>query len=305
MIAEVSLPTREKLQRQVRLRVLLYRIAFYTGLRRVELKSLQVHHISLNGAAPSINLPGEFTKNKRQASLPLRPELAADLNDWIRAEGLSASDKVFPVGKDLVKHLKRDLRAAGIPIFDSQGRVFDFHAFRKCTATYMNRQGVPITPPKEMLRHSTVELTAGVYNDGDCTTFAGPSRSFRLSDPWQVGGVAAIVRCPISDERSAGRVPRLELLNLGGIDAEDVPELDSLQLVGRDQAIDGSGMDVQKVGGFILGQELLGHRTCLAIVRRIGLLQKLDESGSSQLTTLYFEKSSLPTSVTVWQQILG
>jgi len=65
------------------------------------------------------------------------------------------------------------LRAAGIPVTDDQGRIFDFHAFRKCTGTYLNKLGVPITTAKEILRHSTVELTAGVYNDGDLHDLRG------------------------------------------------------------------------------------------------------------------------------------
>ena len=173
LVAKVGPATRDKLERQGKLRVLLYRMAFYTGLRRNELRSMQVCHLLLKRADPKAALPGSITKNKQAANLPLRPDLASDLREWIESEGLAASDKVFPVGRDVAKHLKRDMRAAGIPVVDDRGRIFDFHALRKCTATYLNKSGVPITTAKEMLRHSTVELTAGVYNDGDLHDLRG------------------------------------------------------------------------------------------------------------------------------------
>lgn len=173
LTANVRPDVRAKMDRQGRMRVLLYRAAFYTGLRRGELKALRVNHMSLDGNGPFLRLPGAFTKNKQQATLPLLPDFAVELRDWIRDEGISPGGVVFPVGPDVAKHLKRDLRAAGIPVIDDQGRIFDFHALRKCTGTYLNKLGVPITTAKEMLRHSTVELTAGVYNDGDLHDLRG------------------------------------------------------------------------------------------------------------------------------------
>ena len=99
------------------------------------MKALRVNHLTMDGPAPCLKLPGAFTKNKQQATLPLRPDFAGELRDWILDERLSPGDVVLPVGRDVAKHLKRDLRAAGIPVTDDQGRIFDFHAFRKCTGT--------------------------------------------------------------------------------------------------------------------------------------------------------------------------
>lgn len=165
--AKVRPAVRERLERQGRLRVLLYKAAFYTGLRRGELRALKVHHLRLMGDEPSLTLPGNMTKNKEDADIPLRRDFASELLAWIEGEGMRGTDTVFPVGRDVAKHLKRDMRAAGIPIVDERGRVFDFHAFRKCTGTYLNKLGVPITTAQLLMRHSTVDLTANVYNDGE------------------------------------------------------------------------------------------------------------------------------------------
>jgi integrase len=172
-VAEVRPEVQARLEMEGRQRVLLYKAAFYTGLRRGELKALRVYHLSLDGDHPRLVLPGQLTKNKQAAHLPLRADFATELRDWIRVARRSREDLVFQVGRDVAKHLKRDLKAAGIPIVDEKGRVFDFHALRKCTATYMNKAGVPLTTAKECMRHSTVELTAGVYNDGELHDLRG------------------------------------------------------------------------------------------------------------------------------------
>jgi integrase len=166
-IAEVRPEVRSRLEQEGRQRVLLYRTAFYTGLRRGELRALRVCHLELDGDEPRLVLPGELTKNGRAARLPLRSGFAAELRRWIEDAGRGKGDLVFRVGRDVAKHLKRDLRAAGLPIRDEKGRVFDFHALRKCMGTYMQTAGIPLTTAKECMRHSSVGLTAGVYNDGD------------------------------------------------------------------------------------------------------------------------------------------
>jgi integrase len=173
LVGVVKTETRDKLDRQGRMRALLYRTAFYTGLRRGELRAMQVKHVILDGDDARVMLPGTLTKNGRPAKLPLRSDLASDLRAWIRDEHLTSNDPIFPVGRDVAKHLKRDLRAAGIPLVDENGRIFDFHAFRKCTATYLNKSGVPITTARDILRHSNIELTAGIYNDGELHDLRG------------------------------------------------------------------------------------------------------------------------------------
>lgn len=154
-------------------RYLLYKMAYYSGLRRKELRALIVADLVLDGDEPRLFLPRERTKGNRDARLPLRLDYARELRDWIETRGLLAADPIFRVYRDTAKVVRRDLKAAGIPYRDERGRVFDFHAFRKCLATHLNAAGVPIVTAKEMLRHTTVELTAGVYNDEELHDLRG------------------------------------------------------------------------------------------------------------------------------------
>ena len=157
----------EKLERRGRERALIYKAAYYTGLRRGELRQLRVYHLTLDRVRPRLQLPGEFTKNGRDANLPLREDFAEELTSWIEETGRRPGEYLFDVPDRIAQLMKKDLESAGIPYKDERGRVADFHSLRKCLATHLNKEGVPIVTAKEFLRHGTIELTAGVYNDSD------------------------------------------------------------------------------------------------------------------------------------------
>ena len=135
-----------------------------TGSRRGELREMRVYHLGLEGTKPKIHLPKELTKNGKDANIPLRTDFAEDavldrgIEARVRGPALQGSEP-----DPLV--MQKDLELAGIAYRDDRGRVADFHSLRKCMATHLNKEGVPIVTAKELLRHGTVELTAGVYND--------------------------------------------------------------------------------------------------------------------------------------------
>ncbi len=144
---------------------LLYRTAFYTGLRADELRSLWAGDLVTAGPLPCLHLPGERTKNGDDADLPLPPRLAADLAAWIADRNLGPGDPLFAVPHETAKLLRADLAAAGIPYRDARGRVADFHALRASLASHLNAAGVGITAAKNLMRHSTIVLTADTYHD--------------------------------------------------------------------------------------------------------------------------------------------
>jgi len=59
--------------------------------------------------------------------------------------------------------LRADLKAAGIPYRDDAGRVVDFHALRVTFASLLIRAGVDVRTAKDLMRHSTIAMTADVY----------------------------------------------------------------------------------------------------------------------------------------------
>jgi integrase len=146
-------------------RALMYKMMVWTGLRRGELASLRVRHLSLAGPRPCLTLPGTSTKNRMEASLPLRDDLVRDLVKWLEATGKSDTVELFTVPVELVKILKRDLALAGIPYRDKQGRTIDVHALRHTTATYLSRAKVSPRVAQGFMRHADIKLTLQTYTD--------------------------------------------------------------------------------------------------------------------------------------------
>lgn len=156
---------RARLERLGRHNPLLYRVAFYTGFRAEELRALQAGDFVLEGPTPRVFLPRERTKNKRDALVPLRHELAADIKAWIAEDGLSEGDPVFQIPHRSADLLRRDLAAADIRERDSRDRVVDFHALRASLSSHLNSTGTTPSAAKKIMRHGTITLTLDTYHD--------------------------------------------------------------------------------------------------------------------------------------------
>ena len=104
---------------------------------------------------------------------------------------LPADTLLFRVPAGLVRILDRDLMAAGIPKTDERGRTVDVHAMRTTFGTMLSRGGVAPRTAQAAMRHSTINLTMGVYTDP------------RLLDV--AGAVEALPALPLTD--GSGREP--------------------------------------------------------------------------------------------------
>jgi hypothetical protein len=62
--------------------------------------------------------------------------------------------------------VSKDLKAAGIPFFDGQGRRADFHSLRGTFNMLMALRNVDPQTRKLAMRHSDIKLTANTYMDG-------------------------------------------------------------------------------------------------------------------------------------------
>ncbi len=178
--AKLSDSTRAALERSGRERALLYKALVLTGLRKGELASISVGQVRLDGDPPHFTLAAADEKARRGALVPLRDDLACDLREWLalrlteardnaRREGkpvpeaLPAETPLFSVPLHLVRNLRKDLVAAGIPVRDGNGCVVDVHALRHTFGTMLARGGVASRVTQELMRHSDPRLTANVY----------------------------------------------------------------------------------------------------------------------------------------------
>ena len=179
-----------ELEHRGRERALTYKMLVLTGLRLNELRSLTVGQLELEGRVAFAVLAPADEKAGRGAEIPLRPDLVADLRDWLgerldaardaaKAKGLPLPARLpddaplLNVPTGLVTALNRDLRVAGIPKRDDRGRVLDIHALRHTFGTHLSKGGVAPRVAQAAMRHSTLELTMNTYTDPRLLDVAG------------------------------------------------------------------------------------------------------------------------------------
>ena len=146
-------------------RRLIYVLALSTGLRRAEMESLTWGDVELDAPQPFLRIRAKFTKNRKDAFIPLIPQ-AAEVLRAVRPMGVSGSGAVLPNGVPRNRRaLRRDMQKAGIPIMDGNGRKFDLHALRTTCCTFLLEAGVPARLVQEIMRHSDIRLTTKNYAD--------------------------------------------------------------------------------------------------------------------------------------------
>jgi integrase len=143
---------------------LIYRLFLGTGLWSTELSLLAPSQV--NFAKCRLTIEAAKTKNKKPDILPLRPNLTADLKEWIDTKGTKPTERIFHFNVySIVKVFYRVLKAAGIERKSSDGRSIDVHSLRKTFGTRLATAGVPLTTVQRLMRHSTPDLTAKLYID--------------------------------------------------------------------------------------------------------------------------------------------
>ena len=145
-------------------RSVVYATALYTGLRRKELNGLPWADFKLDASPPHLRVPASISKNRREATLPLHPDLVAMLRQIKPAE-VDPTIRPFRHRVPRIETLRKDLKAAKIPLRDPQGRRVDFHSLRMTFGTTMLANGVHPIVVKELMRHSDLKLTTNLYTD--------------------------------------------------------------------------------------------------------------------------------------------
>lgn len=146
------------------LRGVVYLAAVKTGLRLGELRALTWGDVRLVPGTASVRVQASTTKNRRDATLPVTPDLANALRA-IRPDAWSPSGRVFANGMPSHHTLARHLKAAKIAKTDDRGRFVDFHAFRTTFISNLQRSGAHPRVVQELARHSDIRLTHGTYTD--------------------------------------------------------------------------------------------------------------------------------------------
>ncbi len=111
---------------------------------------------------PHLAVRASTTKNGKDAHIPLHPELLNALTR-LKSRNAKPNERVFKV--PLIETFRADLKRASIAYNDERGNRTDFHALRKTFGTLMQLSGVNPRTAQELMRHSDIKLTMGVYTD--------------------------------------------------------------------------------------------------------------------------------------------
>ena len=159
-------------------RKLLYQIAFTSGLRAGELRSLTPRNIDLDRSA--LILDPSWTKNRRPGVQPIPAWLAADLYEcgrsgearrlyearYRRSDARMNDVPVDPllfVPTHAARELQKDLETAGVAVFiPGEGKV-DFHSWRVTYVTFIMDAGATVKEGQTLARHLTPGLTMNLY----------------------------------------------------------------------------------------------------------------------------------------------
>ncbi len=176
LAAKLKPETVDRLKRLGWERALIYKTLVLSGLRKGELESITIGQCRLGGERPYFDLSAGDEKNRQGNDIPIRPDLAAELLDWIKSKQdlrqtvridgeLDSNEPLFTVPDKLVRILNRDLAAAGIPKVDERGYSVDVHAMRHSFGSLLSKGGVAPRTAQAAMRHSSLALTMGVYTD--------------------------------------------------------------------------------------------------------------------------------------------
>ena len=180
-------------------RALVYKVLALTGLRKSELASITVAQLWLDEKHPYLELKASDEKSGRGSQIPLRADLASELQDFLVEKRqrlnrtvLPAKMKLFTIPRGLVGIFDRDLAAAGIDKHDERGRSLDIHALRHTFGTHLSKAGVPPRVAQAAMRHSSLHLTMNIYTDPTLLDVAGavnalPSFGSKAPKPANIG----------------------------------------------------------------------------------------------------------------------
>ncbi len=150
-------------------RQMLYLLALFTGLRAGELAALRHDGLHLDAQPPYLTLAPAYTKNRKQATLPLPDWLAEQLAQYLADrqpcdQQAVPADVLFPGTwrARAAEMLRRDLAAAGLPV-EKEGVPLVFHSLRHTFVTSLVLAGVSPKVVQALARLSTAAFTLDRY----------------------------------------------------------------------------------------------------------------------------------------------
>jgi len=122
--------------------------------------------LHLEAETPYVLARAGTTKNSKQARQPIPAWLAGMFAKMKAFRAASKTDRVFSaIGRwaNVADRLKADLRAAKLPLQDSEGNTIFFHSLRNSYISFLADSGTPFKVVQKLARHSDPKLTFNTY----------------------------------------------------------------------------------------------------------------------------------------------
>lgn len=157
-------------------RGLLYRFAMSTGLRADEIRTLKISNIDVDNS--TVHLQSAYTKNRKEAALPIRPDVLEDLKTLAKGKlpGVPLFRRITDKTAAMLRKDMKDARADYLieKKIDGKNDVFlvpdtdegeiDFHSLRHTFGTLLAASGINPKTAQTLMRHSSITLTMDKYS---------------------------------------------------------------------------------------------------------------------------------------------
>jgi integrase len=173
------------------MRAFIYRVLYYSALRRNEANQLTWDNIKLDIERPVIIVKASVGKNRKPDIIEIAPAILQELRAF-RPQHWHPAARAFFGHVPKVETLRKDLLKAGIQPEDTLGRRFDLHAFRKTLGSHMAQAGVPMHITQRALRHRDIKQTTKYYTDKALLSTQGAFAS--IAEYWKAAQGAATGR---------------------------------------------------------------------------------------------------------------
>jgi len=176
-------------------RRLCYEVAFCSGLRANELRSLIVSDLDVDRGG--LVLRSSWTKNRQDDFQPLPQHLVEDLAKSVKEK--EPGERLLWVPAHPARYLKKDLDRCGIKHRETDhpdGKV-DFHACRVAYTTFVVESGASVKEAQALARHSDPKLTMNTY---------AKARDARLKNLAE--SVGSMVRTSLTGNAATMRPPK-------------------------------------------------------------------------------------------------
>lgn len=147
-----------------RKRRLVYEFVANTGIRRGAAFGLLWEDIDIKNKIMKVRVLRN--KTRKELTIPLNEVALRILAEQKPRKNVRKKAKVFNQGIPDKDTMKKDIKEAGLD-FETADGIFSFHSLRKQLATDIIKSGQNPKIAQELLGHSSLKMTMGVYTDID------------------------------------------------------------------------------------------------------------------------------------------